>query len=113
MLFFSIWPKRKKPVALTFKHTVYGLRFFFRLYGLEDRVLRLPTVKSDRKVPVVLSGEELKKLFAAPQRLKQRVLLALIYSAGLRVSEVCKLEKSPTSIVIGCRLEWSKSKREI
>jgi len=28
----------------------------------------------------------------APQRLKQRVLLCLIYSAGLRVSEVCKLK---------------------
>lgn len=70
------------------------MRFFFRLYGLEDRVLRLPTVKNDRKVPVVLSAEELKKLFAAPQRLKQRVLLALIYSAGLRVSEVCNLKIS-------------------
>ena len=86
--------KEKKASSTYFKHTVYGLRFFFRLYGLEDRVLRLPTVNSDRKVPVVLSGEELKKLFAAPQRLKQRVLLALIYSAGLRVSEVCNLKIS-------------------
>ncbi|MEO1099874.1 MAG: tyrosine-type recombinase/integrase [Bacteroidota bacterium] len=31
-------------------------------------------------------------LFKAPQRLKQRVLLSLIYSSGLRVSEVCKLK---------------------
>jgi len=63
--------KEKKASSTYFKHTVYGLRFFFRLYGLEDRVLRLPTVKSDRKVPV-----------------------ALIYSAGLRVSEVCNLKIS-------------------
>lgn len=92
--FLFLLAKEKKASSTYFKHTVYGLRFFFRLYDLEDRVLRLPTVKNDRKVPVVLSGEELKKLFAAPQRLKQRVLLALIYSAGLRVSEVCNLKIS-------------------
>ncbi len=86
--------KEKKASSTYFKHAVYGLRFFFRLYDLEDRVLRLPTIKNDRKVPVVLSRDELKRLFIAPQRLKQRVLLALIYSAGLRVSEVCNLKIS-------------------
>lgn len=74
-----------------FKHAVYGLRFFFRVYDLEDRAIRLPNLKNDRKLPVVFSQEELRRLFRAPQRLKQRVLLSLIYSAGLRVSEVCKL----------------------
>lgn len=84
--------KEKTASSTYFKHTVYGLRFFFRLYDLEDRVLRLPTISNDRKVPVVLSYEELKRLFFAPSRLKQRVLLSLIYSAGLRVSEVCSLK---------------------
>ena len=75
-----------------FKHAVYGLRFFFRIYDLDDKSLRLPALKNNRKLPIVFSQEELKRLFMAPQRLKQRVLLSLIYSAGLRVSEVCKLE---------------------
>lgn len=74
-----------------FKHAVYGLRFFYRVYDLEDRAIRLPSLKNNRKLPVVFSQEELRRLFKAPQRLKQRVLLSLIYSAGLRVSEVCKL----------------------
>jgi len=74
-----------------FKHAVYGLRFFFRVHDLEDRALRLPNLKGQTKLPVVFSEQELKRLFKAPQRLKQRVLLCLIYSAGLRVSEVCKL----------------------
>lgn len=84
--------KEKKASSTYFKHTVYGLRFFFRLYGLEDRALRLPVIPNNRKLPVVFSREELKRLFKAPQRLKHRVLLALIYSAGLRVSEVCALK---------------------
>lgn len=74
-----------------FKHAVYGLRFFYRVYDLEDRAIRLPNLKNNRKLPVVFSQQELRRLLIAPQRLKQRVLLSLIYSAGLRVSEVCKL----------------------
>ncbi len=77
-----------------FKHAVYGLRFFYRVYDLEDRAIRLPNLKNNRKLPVVFSHKELRRLFKAPQRLKQRVLLSLIYSAGLRVSEVCKLKLS-------------------
>jgi site-specific recombinase XerD len=75
-----------------FKHAVYGLRFFFRIYDLDDKALRLPSLKKEHKLPVVFSQQELKRLFIAPQRLKQRVLLSLIYSAGLRVSEVCALK---------------------
>lgn len=86
--------KEKKASSTYFKHTVYGLRFFFRLYDMEERAIKLPTVKNDRKLPVVLSQKELKRLFFTPQRLKQRVLFALIYSAGLRVGEVCRLKIS-------------------
>ena len=86
--------QEKTASSTYFKHAVYGLRFFFRLYDLEDRVLKLPTLSNDRKLPIVLSFDELKRLFFAPQRLKQRVLLSLIYSAGLRVSEVCNLKIS-------------------
>ncbi len=75
-----------------FKHTIYGLRFFFRLYGMEDRALKLPSISNHRKLPTVFSREELKRLFKAPQRLKHRVLFSLTYSAGLRVSEVCSLK---------------------
>ena len=86
---------RDKNLSETyFKHAVYGLRFFFRVYDLEDKALRLPNLKRQSSVPTVFSQPELRRLFKAPQRLKQRVLLTLIYSAGLRVSEVCKLKLS-------------------
>ena len=61
-----------------FKHAVYGLRFFFRCYDLEDRALRLPNLKGQTKLPTVFSQQELMRLFKAPQRLKQRILLCLI-----------------------------------
>jgi integrase/recombinase XerD len=77
-----------------FKHTVYSLRFFYRVYDLDDRAIRLPGMKNKRNLPVVFSQEEPRRLFKAPQRLKQRVLLALIYPAGPRVGEVCRLKVS-------------------
>jgi site-specific recombinase XerD len=77
-----------------FKHTIYGLRFFFRLYDLDDKALRLPQLKNEQKLPVVFSQQELRRLFIAPQRLKHRVLFSLIYSAGLRISEACSLKLS-------------------
>jgi site-specific recombinase XerD len=86
--------KEKKASSTYFKHTIYGLRFFFRLYEMEDRVLKLPTIKNDRKLPIVFSRQELRLLFKTPQRLKQRFLFSLIYSGGLRVGEVCRLKIS-------------------
>ncbi len=92
--YLFVLAKEKKASSTYFKHAIYGLRFFFRLYNMEDRVLKLPTIKSDRKLPVVLSGAELRKLLKSPQRLKHRVMLSLIYSAGLRVGELCRLKIS-------------------
>jgi len=90
--FLFLMAKEKKASSTYFKHAVYGLRFFFRLYGLEDRALRLPTIGNNRKLPSVFSRKELKALFNSPQRLKQRVMFSLIYSAGLRVSELSNLK---------------------
>ena len=81
----------QKPSRSYFKHTVYGLRFLFRMFDLEDRIIKLPTLKRANKLPVVLSTQECKALFAAGRILKHRVLLCFIYSAGLRSKEVRNL----------------------
>lgn len=83
-----------KPSRSYFKHTVYGLRFLFRMHDMEDRIIKLPSLKRDNKLPVVLSIQECKRLFAAGRILKHRVLLSLVYSAGLRSKEVRNLRIS-------------------
>lgn len=70
-----------------FKHTVYGLRFLFRCEGRDDRAIRLPHIKRDKKLPVVLSRPEMKALLNGPELLKHRVLIALLYGCGLRCME--------------------------
>lgn len=82
----------QSPSKSYFKHTVYGLRYLFRLMNRDDQAIRLPSIKRTRSLPTVLSTQECKRLFKAPKLLRHRVLLMMIYSAGLRVSEVCALE---------------------
>ncbi len=82
----------KSPSRSSFKHMVYGLRYYYRLLGLNKRAIALPSLKKDTKLPVILNRSELKELFNAPILLKQRIVLTLIYSAGLRGCEVINLK---------------------
>ena len=84
----------ERPSKSYFKHTVYGLRFLFRAHGQEDKLIKLPSMKADVKLPVVLSHEECKLLFKSGKILKHRVLLSFIYSAGLRSREARDLKLS-------------------
>jgi len=90
----SLARQSKSPSLSDFKFAVYGLRYCYRLLGMNDQVVKLPKIKHDNKLPVVLNYAECKALFNAPELLKHRVLLALMYSAGLRAREVSNLKLS-------------------
>jgi integrase/recombinase XerD len=82
--------KKEHPTASEsyFKFTVYGLRFAFRMEGLKDKRIELPSIKRNKTLPIVLSRQEVKRLLVAPKLIKHRVLLALLYGCGLRCFEV-------------------------
>jgi len=84
----------KSPSRSSFKHMVYGLRFYFRHIGENKRAINLPSLKNDLKLPTILNKTELKKLFKAPSLLKHRIILTLSYSAGLRSKELIDLKIS-------------------
>ena len=83
---YLLFVKKKNTTASEsfFKHTVYGLRFLFRCEGLDDRAIRLPSLKRDKKLPVVLSRPEMKALLSIPDLLKHRLLMGVLYGCGLR-----------------------------
>jgi len=82
----------KSPSRSTFKHVVYGLRYYYRLIGDNKRAIWLPSLKAENKLPVILNRSELRELFKAPSLLKHRIVLSLTYSAGLRSQEVINLK---------------------
>lgn len=90
----SLIRQSKSPSLSEFKFIVYGLRYCYRLLGMDDKALRLPRIKHNKKLPVVLSYKECKAIFSAPKSVKDRVLLSFIYSSGLRASEVSRMKIS-------------------
>ncbi len=84
----------KSPSRSSFKHAVYGLRYYFRHVDLNKRAINLPSLRNDFKLPIILNRSELKELFKAPRLLKHRIILSLAYSAGLRSKELINLKLS-------------------
>lgn len=70
-----------------FKFTVYGMRYWYRLYGLEELALKMPVIRKKSPLPEVLSKADVKRLIKAPRSFKHRFILALVYSSGLRLNE--------------------------
>ncbi|WP_318640217.1 tyrosine-type recombinase/integrase [Flavobacterium ardleyense] len=90
--YLYILQKRSKTPSLTyFKHTVYGLRFMLKSEGLPYEFLHLPSIKHDKKLPTVLSKEEVWRLLKSCHLLKHKVLIGLLYGCGLRCMEVRSL----------------------
>jgi integrase/recombinase XerD len=75
-----------------FIQTVCALRFFYETtLGRPWMVDYIPYPKKPKKLPVILSRDEVKALLLAPHHLKHRAILATLYATGLRVSELCQL----------------------
>jgi site-specific recombinase XerD len=73
--------------------TVAALRFFFsQTLDRPDLSRKLIRLRYPRKLPAVLSAEEVARLLVATKCLKHRAALAVAYGAGLRVAEVASLK---------------------
>ncbi|WP_373395808.1 hypothetical protein V8V91_14670 [Algoriphagus halophilus] len=46
------------PSEAYFKFTVYALRFAYRIEGMKDKRIELPAIKRSKRLPIVLSREE-------------------------------------------------------
>lgn len=73
----------------------------------------LKGAKRERKLPVVLSQDELKTLFSCVKNTKHRLILMTTYSAGLRLNEVTHLRVSDIdSKRMTIRVQQGKGKRD-
>ncbi len=74
--------------------TVSALRFFYtvtlkRPWTVEDDI---PASRKAKKLPIVLSQDEVTRFLGAVDNLKHRVLLTVCYATGLRISEAVRLK---------------------
>lgn len=69
-----------------------AIKFFYRsVLGLNDSI-NLRFIRRRKRLPVVLSREEVGRIIEILKNKKHRLMIALAYGAGLRVSEVTNLK---------------------
>ena len=87
-----LFAERKLAVGTVAIH-ISALRFFYvRVLKRRDMEEDLPYPKRRKRLPVVLSVEDVQRLIAGAKNLYHRTLLLTLYGTGLRRSEVCHLK---------------------
>ena len=83
----------RKTSQAVISQSYSALKFFFE-HTLQRQWnhARIPRSKQRKKLPGVLSKEDVESIFSATKNLKHRAILMTIYSAGLRVGEATRLK---------------------
>ena len=90
---FQVELLAKEPSWSQFNQIVAGLRFFFgTTLARPGMVEMLPYGKRPKRLPTVLSVEEVAQLLEAARPGRERILLQTAYACGLRISELLNLQ---------------------
>lgn len=82
----------RKFAKSTFKVHLFAIKFLYQTtLGREWRVLKLTRVRTDKRLPIILSREEVWSLLDRVRRPQAKMSLTLMYACGLRVSEAVNL----------------------
>jgi integrase/recombinase XerD len=71
---------------------ISGIKKFFEYKGYSFEDIQIERPRKEKKLPVVLSTNEIKLILNSVNNLKHKTLLSLLYSAGLRIGEAINLE---------------------
>ena len=94
---FLLYLKNERKLSRsTIRNYLQGLRFMYRsIYKRMDIISDVPYPKATKYLPLIPTGRELLQLFSAAKSPKHRLILKVIYSAGLRRSELINLKIAP------------------
>ena len=104
----------KKLAPATVSQYASALRFFF-VKTLRRRFLaeHIPFPKQPRRLPIVLSPEEVTQLIDSASNLYHRTLLMTLYSTGMRRAELCRLRVNDIdSRRMMIRIQQGKGRRD-
>ncbi|MFH0829421.1 MAG: tyrosine-type recombinase/integrase [Candidatus Kerfeldbacteria bacterium] len=88
---FLLSLEKKGASAQTRNICLSAVKFYYRNVVKTGLPIEIRTAKRNRNLPVVLSREEIGRMLSVITNAKHRLMLALAYGAGLRVSEVVAL----------------------
>lgn len=83
--------EERNASASSMNTAISALHFYYGELLKRNFTFEITRPKKDKKLPIVLSTEEVTRIFSMILNKKHKAILMLVYSAGLRVSEVVKL----------------------
>lgn len=94
--------EKRKMSKSTQNQAINAIKFLYeKVLGEERKVYHLERPFREHRLPVILNQEEVAAIFEAVTNLKHRTMLMVIYSAGLRRSELLNLRKGDIDHVRG------------
>ena len=73
--------------------SINSIKFYYEnVLGMPNRFYKIERPRKEKKLPIILSPSEVKDLIDATNNIKHRCIVSLLYSAGLRRSEVLNLK---------------------
>ena len=115
---YQLWLASIGTTVPTVNVSATALRFFFRVtLRRHDLAEEVVSTREPRRLPIVLSPEEVARLLASATNIKHQALLSLAYATGLRASEVVSLKltdidrilkgASPADLPVQQPTKWS------
>ncbi len=83
--------EEKQSATSTLNQAINALKFYYGTMLKKKFLYEIKRPRKDKKLPIVLSKEEVAAILESVDNLKHKALLMLVYSAGLRVGEVVRL----------------------
>lgn len=81
----------------TIRSTCFAVKFYLNIIKKDSSQIQsvldnLPNIKREKKLPIILSKEEIEKLISVTKNINHRLIIQICYSAGLRVNEIINLK---------------------
>lgn len=76
----------------TLNLAINALKFYYTQVLKRKFFFDIKHPKKEKRLPVVLTKDEIRKMLEATKNLKHKLLMEIMYASGLRVSEVTKLK---------------------
>ena len=96
--FLAAIEKNKNYSASSINLAISAIKFFYKEVIKKGNITVQHRPRQDKRLPVILSKAEIKKILAVKKNLKHRLLLMIMYASGLRVSEVVRLKRQDVDI---------------
>lgn len=102
--FISKTPVKRYFLGLSESYDVNTIRqirasllYFFKVNNLSVVIEDIPNPRRKKQLPKVLSKKEVEIILSTVSNLKHKLIVMVLYSSGLRVSEVVNLQRNDIS----------------